>query len=78
MATSVQDWEKRENKAMVLLRISVKENIIPHIQDSKNSNEIWVTFKDLHEMKNTNHVLFLKSKILSIRTEENEAVIAFI
>lgn len=30
-ATSIQDWKKRENKVRVLLKMSVKDNIIPHI-----------------------------------------------
>ena len=33
------DWEKRETKAKVLLRMSVKDNIIPHIRDCKTSKE---------------------------------------
>jgi len=28
---SIQDWEKRENKVKVLLKMSVKDNISPHI-----------------------------------------------
>ena len=31
------DWEKRETKAKVLLWISVKDSIIPHIRDCKMS-----------------------------------------
>jgi hypothetical protein len=33
----IQDWEKRENKAKVLLRMSVKDSIIPHIRDATTS-----------------------------------------
>ena len=33
------NWEKRETKAKVLLRMSVKDNIIPHIRDCKTSKE---------------------------------------
>jgi hypothetical protein len=62
--TSIQDWDKRENKAKVLLRMSVKDSIIPHIRDCKTSNDTWKTLKDLYETKNTNQILFLKSKLL--------------
>jgi hypothetical protein len=31
-AARIQDWEKHENKANVLLRMSVKDSIIPHIR----------------------------------------------
>jgi uncharacterized protein with von Willebrand factor type A (vWA) domain len=33
-ATQIQDWEKRENKAKVLLCMSVKDSIIPHIREA--------------------------------------------
>jgi hypothetical protein len=36
-ATQIQDWEKRENKAKVLLRMSVKDSIIPHIREATTS-----------------------------------------
>eukprot|EP00253_Pinus_taeda_P036134 PITA_36134 len=39
---------------------------------------MWKTLKDLYEVKNTNRLLFLKSKILSFNMEENETVVAFI
>jgi len=39
-ANIVQDWQKRETKANVLLRMFVKDNIIPHIRDCNKSKEI--------------------------------------
>lgn len=77
-ATAAQDWEKRENKAKVFLRMSVKDNIIPHIRDCKTSKETWDILKGLYQTANTNRVLFLKSKLLSIKMEENENVTNFI
>jgi len=76
IGASAQDWEKRENNVNLLLKILVKDNIIPHIGEYKIVNDIWVTLKDFHE-KNTNHLLFLKSKIISIRMEENESISQF-
>jgi hypothetical protein len=75
---TIQDWEKRETKAKVLLRMSVKDSLIPHIRDCTTSTETWTTLKDLYESKNTNRVLSLKSKLLSIRMEENESISDFI
>lgn len=49
----------------VLLKMSVKDNIIPHIRECKST-------------KNINCLLFLKSKILSIIMGENESIIAYI
>ena len=53
-ATPAQDWEKRENKAKVFLRMFVKDNIIPHIRDCKTSKEMWDILKGLYQTANTN------------------------
>lgn len=56
----------------------VKDCIIPHIRECKSESKIWAIWKDLYEIRNKNHLLFLKSKILSLKMEENETVSAFI
>lgn len=71
---AVQDWEKRECKAKILLRMSVKDSIIPHIRDITTSTATWTAMKGLYEITNTNRILFLKSKLLSIRMEVNESI----
>ena len=77
-ATQIQDWDKHENKAKVLLRMSVKDNIIPHIRDANTSAETWTTLKSLYETSNTNHILFLKTKLLGIKMDGNESVSSFL
>jgi len=78
IAATIQDWDKQENKAKVLLQMSMKYNIIPHIRDAKTSKETWKALKDLYETNNTNHILFLKSKLLSIKMDINESVSTFL
>ncbi len=46
--TLIPDWDKRKNKTKVLLKMHVKDTIIPHIEDCKSSNEIWTTLKNLY------------------------------
>jgi len=36
-------------KAKVILKMSVKDNIIPHIRDCKSAADIWTTIKNLYE-----------------------------
>ena len=74
----IQDWDKRENKAKVLLRMSVKDSIIPHIREAKTSAETWTALKDLYETSNTNRLLFLKTKLLGIKMDANESVSSFL
>eukprot|EP00253_Pinus_taeda_P025009 PITA_25009 len=76
--TQKEDLEKRENKAKVLLKMSLKDNVIAHIRDCKTSAEIWTKIKNLYETQNTNRVLALKSKLFSMRMDEREFATAFV
>ena len=72
------DWEKRETKAKVLLRMSVKDSIILHIQDCKTSKETWEVLKALYEIINSNQILFLKTKLLSMKMEANDNIVTYV
>ena len=76
--THIQDWDKRENKVKFLLKMFVKDNIIPHIRDGKSSIDICRTLKNLYQTQNTDRILSLKCKLFSMRMEENESVVEFI
>lgn len=58
--------------------MSVKDCIIPHIRECKTADKIWGILKDLYEIKNSNHILFLKSKFISLKMEENEIIASFV
>ena len=77
-STQKEDWEKRENKAKVLLKMSVKDNVNAHIRDCKTSREIWTKMKSLYETQNANRILALKSKLFSMRMDERESATAFV
>jgi hypothetical protein len=70
----IQDWDKCENKAKALLCMSVKDRIIPHIREANTSAETWTMLKALYETRNTNQILFLKTKLLGIEMDGNECV----
>ena len=65
-------------KAKLKLRMSIKDNIIPHITNCTTSKETWDTLKGLYQTTDANWVLFLKTKLLSIKMEANEGVSKFI
>jgi hypothetical protein len=77
-AAQIQDWEKHENKAKVLLRMSIKDSIIPHIRDATTYVATWTALKALYETSNTNRILFLKTKSLGIKMDGNESVSSFL
>ena len=60
--TQIQDWDKGENTAKVLMRMSIKDSIIPHIREANTSAETWIVLKYLYETSNTNRILFLKNQ----------------
>jgi len=66
-ATQEQDWDKMETKAKVILKMFVKDNIIPHIRDCKSATDIWTIIKNLYQTKNTNRVLSLKGKLFAMK-----------
>jgi len=72
------DWNKREARAKVTLRMSVQDKIIPHIRNCDTSKKTWDTLKSLYETTDANRVLFLKTKLMSIKMEANEGVSKFI
>jgi transposase InsO family protein len=72
------DWNKREARAKVTLRMSVQDKIIPHIRNCDTSKETWDVLKGLYETKDANRVLFLKTKLMSIKMEANEGVSKYI
>ena len=51
--------------------MSVKDNIIPHIKNSKTSKDTWDKLKGLYETYDSNRILFLKTKLLSIKMDVN-------
>jgi hypothetical protein len=78
IASQIQDWEKCENKEKVLLHMSVKYSIIPHIRDTTTSVATWTTLKTLYETSNTNRILFLKNKLLVTKMDGNESISSFL
>ena len=74
----IADWNKREARAKVTLRMSVQDKIIPHIRNCDTSKETWDVLKGLYETKDANRVLFLKTKLMSIKMEANEGVSKYI
>jgi hypothetical protein len=52
--------------------------MIPRIRECKISSEAWEALKGFYEIVNTIIVIFLKSKLLSIKMEENENIIDYL
>jgi hypothetical protein len=65
------------NEANMLLWMSIKDSIIPHIRDCKTSRETWEILKGLYEITNSNIIMFFKTNLLSIKMEANENITTY-
>ena len=65
-------------QAKVLIHMSVKGNIIPHIRNCKTSKDTWDKLKGLYETSDSNRILFLKTKLFSIKMDVNETMNKYI
>ena len=61
-----------------MLWMFVKDNIIPHIRDYKTSKETWEILKYLYETTNSNRIMFLKNKLLSMKMEAHENISTYV
>ena len=71
---SLSDLNLWETQAKVLIRMSIKYNIIPRIRNSKMSRDTWDKLKGLYETSDANRILFLKTKLLSLKMDVNETM----
>ena len=63
----IQYWNRRESKAKVMLRMSIKDNIIPHTRNCDTYKESWDMLKGVYETPHANQVLFFKLNCCQLR-----------
>ena len=61
-----------------MLWMFVKDNIIPHIRDYKTSKETWEILKYLYETTNSNRIMFLKTKLQSMKMEAHDNIATYV
>ena len=52
----------------------VKDHLIPHLVEKKNTKEIWDTWNQLFESKNENHKITLKDNLYNVKMSKDESV----
>ena len=71
---SLPDSNSRETQEKMLIHMSVKDKIIPHIKNSKTSKDTSDQLKGLYDTSDSNRIVFLKTKLLSIMMDVNETM----
>ena len=69
---------KRQTRALAILCLSVRDEIIPHISEISNLAVVWATVKSLYETSGNARKLLLKSKLYNLKLEEGGSVAEFL
>ena len=70
----IQYTDRQRNRAWSLLCLSVRDEVVPHIADIEDPEQVWRTLKSLYESSGNAKKLYLKSKLHRLRMEEGSKV----
>jgi hypothetical protein len=74
----VEDLEHRKKKALAIIGLSVRDEIIPHIAGITDPAIVWQTLKNLFEQWSGARWLHLKTKLTNLRLEEGGSMTKFL
>jgi len=63
---TLRKWKIRVGKAMFILKTTVEEDVLEHIQDAKTPKEAWDTFAKLFFKKNDTKLQLLENELLLV------------
>lgn len=66
----IEALQIQKNKALSLIALSVKDNVIPHICHITEPDVCWNTLKRLYANKTNSRKLMLKRKLSNLKMEE--------
>lgn len=69
---------RRQTRALSLLCLSVRDEVIPHICELQDPAAVWLTIRSLYETTGNARKLLLKSKLYSLKLEEGGSVADFL
>lgn len=68
----------KKNKALMIMMMIVKDEIVPFIADVEESNVFWRTLQELFGNQNVARTLYLIDKLHSMKMEEGSPITDFI
>ena len=69
---------RRQTRALAILCLSVRDEIIPHISEISDPAVVWATVKSLYETSGNARKLLLKSRLYNLKLEEGGSVSEFL
>lgn len=70
-------WKRRNNKAKKIIVDSVKEHILPSIENLKKAFEIFTTIKNAFEINNSSRLITLKNQLMNIKMNKGETISSY-
>ena len=71
-------WDGRDAQAHVLIALSVKRTIIPHIWSCKSAKDAWNTLARLYQVRNEARVAYLRKQLESEHMNEGDSMDNFL
>jgi hypothetical protein len=69
------DEEDQSNGALLLITLSIRDNILPHVMRFTDPRDIWSRLQSLYESGSTRRKLFLKKKLYNLRCKDNTSIV---
>jgi hypothetical protein len=76
IATTILDRKKR--RALAIICLSVKDEVIPHISNFTEPAGCWARLKELYDNNSTARKILLKNKLMNMRMQEDMPVADFL
>ena len=69
---------RRQTRALAILCLSVRDEIIPHISEISDPAVVWATVKSLYQTSGNTRKLLLKSRLYNLKLEEGGSIAEFL
>ncbi|KAH9307812.1 hypothetical protein KI387_035723, partial [Taxus chinensis] len=67
--TNFDDYDKRHREALLLLKLSVSDELIPEVRNATEVSKLWVSLKDKYQTSEKSRVLYLKNMLFSVKLQ---------
>ncbi|KAH9302266.1 hypothetical protein KI387_013849, partial [Taxus chinensis] len=71
-------YEKADAKSLMLITLSLFDEVQPHIREATTSSMAWATLCTIYEAKNLMMMLNLQTKLHTLSMHDDESVEAFL
>ena len=67
-------FDGQDREAVMLIKLSVIDEMLPEVQNGKTAAAIWKQLKDTHEISDKGRAFFLKNMLFSIKMSEGASL----